>query len=382
MPIRFVLILVLMLRVLAPREAAALSTSEIEAKLKLIKLPPGFSIALYADNLPNARSLALGEKGTVFVSTRNDKNVYAVVDKNGDFRADERHIVYTIGAPIDGKEQVMPNGVAFRGGSLYIATVTTIVRLDDIESHLADPPKPVVINNDFPAGKTHGWKFIAFGPDGKLYVPIGTPCDNCEPDGDLFGTMTRINADGSGREVLAHGIRNTLGFDWHPETHQLWFTDNGADKMGDTIPGDELNVITKPGLHFGNPYVHQGDILDPQFGKGRNLKDYEPPAMKLGAHIAALGMRFYTGGMFPKEYKNQIFIAEHGSGSHKPPYGFRVTLVRLEGSKAVKYEDFATGWVEGDAAWGRPVDLMVLPDGSMLLTDDRAGAVYRISYKR
>lgn len=375
----------LILAPVAPASAAGPAGPELESKLKSIKLPPGFSISLYADNLPNARSLALGAKGTVFVSTRNEKNVYAIFDRDGDGRAEEKHIVFTLGEPIDGKEQLMPNGVAFHNGALYIATVSTVLRLDDIEKHLADPPKPVVVANNFPTEKTHGWKYLAFGPDGKLYVPVGTPCDNCEPTEDIFGTITRMNADGSGREIVARGIRNTVGFDFHPETKQLWFTENGADKAVDgagNAVADELNVVTAPGQHFGNPYVHQGDVLDPVFGKGGKLDDYAPPAIKLGPHVAALGMKFYTGQMFPKEYKNQVFIAEHGSGGDAPKIGYRVTLVRLADGKAVKYEDFATGWIEGDSAWGRPVDLANLPDGSMLLSDDRAGAVYRITYKK
>ncbi len=362
--------------------ATAQSAEEIEKKLEGIKLPSGFSIALYANDIPKARSLAVGDKGTVFVSTRNDNFVYAVVDTDGDYRADKKYTVYTIGDIGDGKERKMPNGIAFRDGDLYIATMTTVLRLDDIEDHLSDPPKPVIVTEDYPNQKQHGWKYIAFGPDDKLYVPVGTPCNICDPEEDILGTITRINADGSELEIVAHGIRNSLGFDWHPETGELWFTENGADQLGDDIPGDELNVITATGQHFGNPFVHQGDILDPKFGEGKNPDDYERPAMVLGPHIAALGMRFYTGDMFPKEYKNQIFIAEHGSGGREELIGYRVMLVRVDGSKATSYEDFATGWLEDNVAWGRPVDIVTLSDGSMLVSDDRIGAVYRITYKK
>lgn len=380
MPLGFVRAFVVFTTLLVISHAFGLTTAEVEAKLKSIKLSPGFAIALYADNLPNARSLAIGEKGTVFIGTRNEKNVYAVADRDGDFRADETHIAFSLGDVGDGKERIMPNGVAFRDGDLYIAMVNTIVRLDDIEDHLADPPKPVVINGDYPSDKQHGWKFIAFGPDGKLYVPVGTPCNICDPNDDIHGTITRVNADGSGREIVARGIRNTVGFDWHPDTGQLWFTENGADELGVDVPADELNVVTAQGQNFGNPYVHQGDMLDSQFGAGHDPDDYVRPAMKLGPHVAALGMRFYTGGMFPTEYKNQIFIAEHGSGGRETLIGYRVTLVRIEGSKASRYEDFATGWLENNVAWGRPVDLAILTDGSMLVSDDRVGALYRITY--
>ncbi len=380
MPIRIAVLLGLCATMMLTGTASALSAEEIEAKLGSIKLPEGFSISLYADNVPKARCLAVGDKGTVFVSTRGDNFVYAVVDSDGDHRADQRHIVYTLGDVGDGKARTMPNGVAFHDGDLYIATMTSVLRIDDIEDHLSDPPKPVVIRDDYPDQKTHGWKFIAFGPDGKLYVPVGTPCNICDPGDDLLGTITRINADGTVREIIAHGIRNSLGFDWHPETGELWFTENGADKLGDDIPADELNVITEVGQHFGNPFVHQGDILDENLGKDKNLDDYERPAMKLGPHIAALGMRFYTGGMFPAEYKNQIFIAEHGSGGREELIGYRVMLVRVDGSKATSYEEFATGWLENNEAWGRPVDVTLLADGSMLVSDDRVGAVYRIVY--
>ena len=380
MLLRFFILFLVGVGVIAAGESAGLDGSELEAKLESITLPPGFAISVYADNLPKARSLAVGDEGTVFVSTRSDDKVYAVVDTDGDWRADETHVVFTLGDVGDGKERTMPNGVAFRDGDLYIATSTTVMRLDDIESRLSDPPKPVVINGDFPSERQHSWKFIAFGPDDKLYVPVGTPCNICDPEEDIYGTISRMNVDGSGREMVAQGIRNTLGFDWHPETGELWFTENGADQMGQDIPADELNVVTVLGQHFGNPFVHEGDILDSTFGEGHDPDDYVRPAIKLGPHVAALGMRFYTGKMFPVEYRNQIFIAEHGSGGRDPLIGYRVTLVRVDGSEATAYEDFATGWIEGDSAWGRPVDVATLPDGSMLVSDDRAGAVYRITY--
>jgi glucose/arabinose dehydrogenase len=341
--------------------------------LDTVKLPPGFEISVYAADVPGARSMALGPGGVVFVGTRSEGNVYAVVDRDNDYRADE---VVTIA-----RRMHMPNGVAVRDGSLYVAEVNRVLRYDGIEARLMNPPEPVVVNDSFPTDTGHGWKFIAFGPDGLLYVPVGAPCNICEPDREIFASIARMKPDGTGLEIFARGIRNTVGFDWHPETKALWFTDNGRDWLGDDRPPDELNAAPEAGLHFGYPFCHGGDIPDPEFGERLGCDEFAPPAMKLGSHVAALGMRFYTGEMFPPEYRNQIFIAEHGSWNRTTPIGYRVTLVRLEGSRAVSYETFAEGWLQGSRAWGRPVDLLVMPDGSLLVSDDRAGAIYRITYR-
>ena len=276
----------------------------------------------------------------------------------------------------------MSNGVAFRNGALYVAEVNRVLRYDDIESHLNNPPKPVTVNDKFPKDRPHGWKFMAFGPDGLLYVPVGAPCNICEPDPNRYAVITRMKADGAGPEVFAQGIRNTVGFDWHPVTKELWFTDNGRDYLGDDVPPDELNHAPKQGLHFGYPYCHGGDIPDPEFGKNRSCSEFTPPAQKLGPHVAALGMRFYTGSMFPADYHNQIFIAEHGSWNRSTPIGYRVTLVQLDNNRAVSHKVFAEGWLQGNRAWGRPVDVLVMPDGALLVSDDEAGAIYRIGYKK
>jgi glucose/arabinose dehydrogenase len=261
-----------------------------------------------------------------------------------------------------------------------VAEVNRILRYDDVESNLNDLPEPVVVNDDFPSDRGHGWKFIRFGPDGKLYVPVGAPCNVCEVN-DPYGSITRMNPDGTGREIFAGGVRNTVGFDWHPETGDLWFTDNGRDQLGDDVPPDELNHAPQPDLHFGFPYCHGGTIPDPEFGDERSCAEFTPPAMPLGPHVAALGMRFYTGTMFPEEYRHQIFIAEHGSWNRSTPIGYRISLVRLENNQAVSYETFAEGWLRDDQAWGRPVDLLLMPDGSLLVSDDFAGAIYRISFR-
>ncbi|WP_298435418.1 sorbosone dehydrogenase family protein [Geobacter sp.] len=339
-----------------------------------ITLPPGFSIAVYAGKVPGARSMALGAGGTLFVGTRDAGKVYAVVDRNGDHVADE---VITIASGLQ-----MPNGVAFRNGSLYVAEVSRVLRYDNIEARLKNPPRPVTVNASFPDKTHHGWKFIRFGPDGKLYVPVGAPCNVCEEKDPRFATIMRMDPDGSHLEIFARGVRNTVGFDWHPRTGELWFTDNGRDWMGDDLPPDELNRAPRAGLHFGFPFWHGRDIPDPTYGKKRPRSDFVPPEMELGPHVAALGMRFYTGTMFPGGYRNQIFIAEHGSWNRSVRIGYRITLVRLKGDRAVSYETFAEGWLRDGTVRGRPVDLQVMPDGSMLVSDDKAGAIYRISYRK
>jgi len=343
-------------------------------QLDLIELPPGFSISIYASDVPNARSMTLSPNGTLFVGTRTAGNVYAIVDRDHDNTADE---VITLAQGLN-----MPNGVAFRDGALYVAEVNRIQRYDDIEARLKHPPRPVVVNDGFPRDRHHGWKFIRFGPDGLLYVQVGAPCNICERDDERYASITRMKPDGSGLEVFARGVRNTVGFDWHPKTHQFWFTDNGRDRLGDDLPPDELNHAPQKGLHFGYPYCHGMGIPDPEFGSKRKCEEFVPAAMALGPHVAALGMRFYTGTMFPDEYRNQIFIAEHGSWNRSTPVGRRVTVVRLENNRGVKYEVFAEGWLQGNRAWGRPVDVLVMPDGAMLVSDDQAGVIYRISYKR
>jgi glucose/arabinose dehydrogenase len=331
--------------------------------LQKIKLPPGFSISVYAANVPNARQMALGSKGTLFVGSRTAGNVYAVV--NGK--------VLTIARGLS-----MPSGIAFKDGALYVAEVSRILRYDNIEDNLMTPPKPAVVTDKLPHEAHHGWKFIAFGPDGKLYVPVGAPCNICVPD-ERHALIERMNADGSNVEVIARGVRNSVGFDWDPRTKELWFTDNGRDGMGDNIPPDELDHVTQAGLHFGFPYCHAGTIQDPDFGKEPCSK-FTPPAIALGPHVAAIGMTFYTGQMFPSEYRNQIFIAEHGSWNRSIPIGYRITLVRVEGNRAVKYEPFAEGWLQGNKAWGRPASVLVMPDGALLVSDDERGAIYRIAY--
>ena len=337
-----------------------------------IKLPPGFSIGVYALDVPNAREMALGTKGTVFVGTRSKGDVYALVDKDGDQHVDK---VYKIASGLR-----MPVGVAFHKGALYVSAVNRILRFDDIEDRLADPPVPVTVTDRFPSDASHGWKFIAFGPDGKLYVPVGAPCNICEPDPDRYALISRMNPDGSGFEIVARGVRNTVGFDWDPKTRELWFTENGRDYLGDNQPPDELNHAPKAGMHFGYPYCHGGTIADPEFGAKHPCSEFTGPSLTLGPHVASLGMRFYTGTMFPTEYRNQIFIAEHGSWNRSQKIGYRITLAKHDDQGRWRYSVFAEGWLQNQDEWGRPVDVLVMPDGALLVSDDSAGAIYRISY--
>ena len=341
--------------------------------LEKIKLPPGFKIEVYAE-VENARSLALSPSGVVYVGNRDGNKVYAIKDTNGDKKADKKWVVAS--------GLRMPNGVAFRDGDLYIAEVSRISKLTGIESRLDNPPKPVVINENYPRDGHHGWKYIAFGPDGYLYVPVGAPCNICESKDEVYASITRIKPDGSGREVFAHGVRNTVGFTWHPETKEMWFTDNGRDMMGDEIPQCELNVAPKAGMHFGYPYCHEGSVKDPEFGNKRPCSDFVAPAAKLGPHVAPLGLKFYTGGMFPDAYRNHLFVARHGSWNRSKKSGYDVVLVKVSSNKVAGQQVFASGWLD-DASqdvWGRPVDVLVMPDGALLVSDDYAGVIYRISH--
>jgi glucose/arabinose dehydrogenase len=342
--------------------------------LNTIKVPAGFQVDLYADEVENARSMALSPGGVLFVGTRTKGSVYAIVDRNKDQKADR---VFTIATGLQ-----MRNGVTFKDGALYVAEISKVTRYDGIETRLEQPPKPAVVNDTFPTERHHGWKFIAFGPDGKLYVPVGAPCNICESPDPRFASITRMNPDGSGVEVFASGVRNTVGFDWHPATKELWFTDNGRDLLGDDVPPDELNHAPYPKLHFGYPYCHGEGLSDPEFGKKRPCGGLEAPAHALGPHVAAIGMRFYTGKMFPDKFRNQIFIAEHGSWNRSRKIGYRVTIATLNGDKAVSYTPFAEGWLQGENDWGRPADVLVMPDGALLVSDDKANAIYRISYRR
>ena len=357
------------------------STTEYDALLSKINLPEGFEISVYASNIIDARSMARTEDGkTVFVGNRRRRNVYALTDTNGDMVADK---VDTIATGL-----TMPNGVVFKDGDLYVAEVDKVHRFPDIMNNLKEPVSQVIFD-DYPSDRHHGWKFIAFGPDGKLYVPVGAPCNVCdkEDENEVYASITRMNPDGSDMEVYVKGVRNSVGFAWHPETGDMWFTDNGRDLMGDDIPACELNHVTAAGDHFGFPFWHQGDIADPDFGDKFPRNKFKEPAYKFEPHSAPLGLRFYQGKMFPEKYRNNILVAQHGSWNRSPEaghIGYQLRFIEVEGDKVVKSEVFASGWLDKEAnrGWGKPVDIMEMPDGSILVSDDIAHCIYRISYSR
>jgi glucose/arabinose dehydrogenase len=353
---------------LAPVAPPPIAAAPDKLPLAKLKVPPGFNIEVYAAGMANARSLAEGDKGTIFVGSRLVGNVYAVTNKDG------KRSVKTL---VSGLHR--PNGIAYKNGTLYIAELSKVSKIDKIEDNL-DSPKLTTIYDDLPKDEAHGWKFIAIGPDNKLYVPVGQPGNNVL-NSDAHAQIRRMNLDGSGAEVIARGVRQTVGFDWHPETKQLYFTDNGRDWMSEDVPEDELNRITKVGEHFGTPFCLQGNILDPEFGWGKSCSDYTAPVGLLGPHSAALGMRFYTGNMFPKAYKNAIIVARHGSWNRSKKVGGDVLVVKLNKDGTVKsIEPFLTGFLENNSYIGRPVDVMQMKDGSLLVSDDWNGAVYRITY--
>jgi len=359
--------------------ALACAAGQAAPPIERLQTPPGFRVELLTDAVPGARQMALGRhdgaQGIVYVGSSRDK-VYAV--QFG--AAGAATSVRTVASGV-----ALPSGVAYRDGALFIGALSRVLRLDGIDDKLAAPPAPVVVSDRFPDDRHHGRRFIAFGPDGKLYVPVGAPCNVCLPD-DRHGVIQRMNADGSGAiETVARGVRNSVGFDWNPADGTLWFTDNGRDMLGDDLPADELDRVTRTGEHFGFPYCHQGDMPDPEFGARRPCSDFTPPAAKLGAHVAALGMRFYGGTQFPAEYRGNVFIAEHGSWNRSSKVGYRVVRVPVDGQgRAGKPEPFLHGFLQAEggreSVWGRPADVLPLPDGSLLVSDDQAGAIYRVRY--
>ena len=360
-------------------QTAVAQDTDYASLLNRIQLPEGFRISVYAANVKDARSLAMTPDGkTIFVGNRRKNNVYALTDTDGDMVADQRHTIAT--------GLTMPNGVAYKDGDLYVAEVNTIHRFPDIMNNL-DKPESEVIYNGYPADRHHGWKFIAFGPDGKLYVPVGAPCNVCdkEAENEVYATITCMNPDGSNVEVYARGVRNSVGFAWHPETGKMWFTDNGRDLMGDDMPACELNCVTKSGQHFGFPFWHQGDIADPDFGAKFPREKFIEPKYKFEPHSAPLGLRFYRGDMFPAKYKNNLIVAQHGSWNRSPEAGhtgYQLRFVRVEGDRVANSEIFASGWLDknNNKGLGKPVDVMEMPDGSLLVSDDVAHCIYRITY--
>ncbi len=354
---------------LAPVPQPPTATPAGQIPVNKIKLPPGFSISVWADGLANARQMAWGSKGTLFVGTRGAGSVYAVVDKGG-----KREV------KVIAKGLTMPNGMAYKDGALYVATIPNLIKYENIEANLDSPPQPKVVYV-FPADAHHNWRFLIWGPDGKLYFNMGAPCNICIPP-DTHANVSRINPDGTGFEYVAFGVRNSVGADFHPVTKEIYFTNHGRDWAGDDFPHDTLHHAPKKGLHFGYPYCHQGDTPDPDFGKGRSCSEFAPPLLKLGAHVAPVGTRFYSGNQFPPEYRNRLFIAQKGSWNRTAKQGYRVMTVDLKPGQPPKYDMFAEGCHEGTTVHCRPTYIEWMPDGSMLLSDDYHGAIYHISYKR
>jgi len=351
-------------------------TSEEGLFLDSLLMPKGFQVEVYG-RVDNARSMAMSPDGTLFVGNKANGSVYALQDRNNDMKADT---LYTIA-----KDLIMPNGIAFKDGALYVAEINKLWRYDAIEDNLNDP-KATLIYDDFPEDSHHGWKYIAFGPDGKLYVPVGAPCNVCETKDDTYyASIISMDADGANRQIVAKGVRNTVGLTWHPITGEMWFTDNGRDLLGDDLPPCELNRLSAAGQHFGFPYCHAGLILDPEFGKDKSCENYTSPAFNLGPHVAPLGLKFYTGNMFPPSYKNKIIIPEHGSWNRSKNAGHtghKLSLVTEENGVGIHYKTFVEGFLNKstNTAWGRPVDILVLEDGSILISDDKSGTIYRMSY--
>ncbi|HEY1475799.1 MAG TPA: PQQ-dependent sugar dehydrogenase [Pseudolabrys sp.] len=354
---------------LAPVAPPPLPAAADKLPTAKLKLPPGFNIEVYASGIANTRSLRIGDKGTVFVGTRFGNKVTAIVKKDG------KTEIKTVAEGL-----YRPNGLAYHDGTLYIAELSQISKIDKVEDVLDKPPKPTVIYSDLPKDEAHGWKFIAIGPDNKLYLEVGQPGNNVMHDA-AHGQIRRINLDGTGAEVVARGVRHSVGFDWNPVNKQLYFSDNGRDWLSEDVPEDELNRVTKVGEHFGAPYCYQGNLPDPEFGWGHSCSEFTPPVMLTGPHSAGLGLRFYTGNMFPKKYKNAIFLARHGSWNRSKKFGGDILVVYLNKDGTVKSSEvFLTGFLVDNSYIGRPVDVEFMKDGSMLLSDDWNGAIYRITY--
>jgi glucose/arabinose dehydrogenase len=357
---------------LAPLAGRMTETPASEIPITKLNLPRGFAVEIWATGMPGARAMARGEQGKIYIGTRGIGRVYEVTDEGS--RRTSRVVVDKL---------VQPAGVAVRGGSLYVMAINKVLRFDGIEHNPGATPVDLTAQFDLPPEQHHNWKYIAFGPDGKLYVPFGAPCNICEPSGE-YAQIRRYNADGSGKEVIARGVRNTQGFTWHPRTGDLWFTDHGRDWMGDNGPEDELNRMPKAGLNFGYPYCHAKGVLDADFKRADGCKGVTLPVATMGPHAAAMGVIFYTGSMFPKEYQNTMFIARKGSWNRTVKFGFDVINVRpsQDGRKAA-VKPFMTGFLEDAKAgkfWGRPAYLLQMPDGALLVSDEQLGAIYRISY--
>ncbi|MDN3379214.1 MULTISPECIES: PQQ-dependent sugar dehydrogenase [unclassified Pseudoalteromonas] len=340
--------------------------------LKELSVAQGFEVSIFADDVENARQIAVSKKGIVYVGSRKAGKVYALIDHNSDGVADKQILVAS--------DLSMPSGLAIKGDDLYVGEVHRIIRFKNIDKQLK-APKYEVVYDALPTERHHGWKFLRFAPTGELIIPVGVPCNICAED-ERFGRIFALDVNTKQITTLAKGVRNSVGFDFHPSTQAMWFSDNGRDMMGDDIPPDELNRLTNEGEHFGFPYVHAGAILDPEFGKGKSTSDYTAPALALAAHVAPLGIHFYNGKQFPSDYKQQLFVAEHGSWNRSKKSGYKVAVATIEQGRVIKYTPFITGFMKNEETLGRPVAFAELADGSLLISDDYANVIYRVSYKK
>jgi len=365
-------------------QAASFAATAAVPDISKLALPPGFSIEVLTSDVPNARQMALSEGGVLYVGSRRAGNVYAITGWE-DKATDQAQINVRVIA----SDLTMPSGLAYRDGSLYVGALNKILRYDNIDDHLNLPGEPVLVTDALPDEEHHGWKYLGFGPDEALYVPVGAPCNICKSKDPRFASILRMNPDTGATTLYAEGVRNTVGLAWHPDSKALYFTDNGRDMLGEDVPAEEINRVTEPGNHYGYPYIHAGDIADPKFGKGQNSADFVAPLLKIQAHSAALGIAFYgsknyegaqTNGPFPASYKNALFIAEHGSWNRKEKVGYRVSVM-FETPSGPQYAPFITGWLEDQANWGRPNDVLITPNGALLISDDQTGSIYRVSYQ-
>jgi glucose/arabinose dehydrogenase len=356
-------------KLLAPIAPPPAATAADKLPLDKLKVKAGFKIELYAAGVVNARTLSLGEKGTVFVGTRLEDKVHAILERNG------KREVKVVASRLN-----RPNGIALHQGTLYIAELNQISKIEKIEDNLDLPPQPTLVLGDLPKEETHGWKTLTVGPDERLYFQVGAPCNICLPS-ERHGKIYRVGLDGKGLEVFASGIRQIVGMDWHPVLKQLYFSENARDWLSEDAPEDKLNRVTRPGQdNFGFPYCHQGNFPDPEFGWGRSCGEFTKPIALLGPHAAALGLKFFTSNGFGAEYRDAIFLARHGSWNRSIKFGGDVVAITLYGNGSVRsIEPFITGFIQNNAYIGRPVDVLPMQDGSLLVSDDFNGAVYRVS---
>ena len=334
----------------------------------LLQLPDGFKLTVLTNNVPNARQMAESPSGILYVGTRDAGKVYAVIAA-GDGSVPQVIVV--------DEGLTMPSGLALLNGDLYVGALNRILRYDDIENNFHKNPKPSVITDRLPDKRHHGWKYLSIGPDGYLYVPVGAPCNICFSDDERFASILRMDPSNGTTTVFAHGVRNSVGMSWHPITKQLWFSDNGGDMLGDDLPPEEINQVNQSGDHFGYPFIHAGAMKDPRLGHEYNASDFTSPEIKIQAHSAPLGLVFYDGNQFPRRYQNALFIAEHGSWNRSSKVGYQVSVVLANQNTAMP---FISGWLQDEKVFGRPSDLIVSSDGSLLIADDLAGSIYKVSY--